>query len=713
MFDLMLHAPSEEQQRIITATAANNVIVDSVAGSGKTTTILHIAHSYQPERILVLTYNRRLRLETRAKADELGLVFTIHTYHSFAVNHIGRDCCTDAGIIRFIDSGGALTCLQYDIIIIDETQDMNDIYYKLACKIAALSPDARLVVIGDKFQSIYRFADADYRFITLADRLYITARPWTRLTLTTSYRITRQVAAFVNCILGANRLHAVKDGPMPRYVIYDGCFDYHMVVDEVKSLLTQGYRADDIFILAPTVRPKAERTRADGSFIRNPLARVANALCNPSNKLLVYVPSNDDQQLDEDIIRHKIVFSSFHQSKGLERKHVIIIGFDDSYAKYYNRDDPTNNTQCSNAMYVALTRSSCSMTLYHNHQRASLEYAPLTGPRSIVPFVELCEFKKIAAVGVGDRPQSFSATKLCQHLSSKVLMRCMEYIKYTVIRKGKTIDIPCKTEQQTPPDPFGDILTYHEDVSAINGLAVTMFCEWIYTDRATSWPDVGGAEEAETIQFPYVQGNFRAEYPPTAAQMLWLANRSISRRDGLAFKMKQIRRYTWLTEAKFSQLIDRMESEIHSHAPLFEVPLRSKFLGFEVFGAVDIVVGDRLYEIKTVGDLSPEHFVQLAIYMFLMRSSGAEVYYGVQHNLLYNARADELVEINMSMESLEQLMKLLLCNKAHAKSEVDDDEFLRKLNVGGPSVAACPTDKSEGHGPRVAGRCIRCDELGW
>lgn len=692
----MLHPPSEEQRQILLAAANNNVIVDSVAGSGKTTTILHLTREYQPQRILVLTYNRRLRHETREKAAELDLQFDIHTYHSFAVNHIGRDCCTDAGIIKFIDSGDKLTCSEYDIIVIDETQDMNDIYYKLAHKIVSLSPESRLIVIGDKFQSIYRFAEADYRFITMADRLYKNKFSWVRLGLTTSYRITRQVADFVNCVLGVDRLRAVKDGPKPRYVIFDGCYDYHKVVDEVKNLMVGGYHADDIFILAPTVRPKAERIRADGSFVCNPLARIANSLCSPANKLLVYVPSNDDQRLDDDIIRHKIVFSSFHQSKGLERKHVIIIGFDESYAKYYNRDDPTNNTRCSNAMYVALTRSTCSMTLYHNHRQASLEYAPLD---RLGPYIELHEFKKMAAAPINIRPQSFSATKLCQHLSSKVLMKCMKYINFTTLRKGKIIDIPCKTEQQTPPDPFGDVLTYFEDVSAINGLAITMFCEWIYTDAATTWADLASTpDQVEMIKFPYICGEFQADYPPNTSQMLWLANRSISCRDGLAFKMKQIRRYNWLSESKFSALIERMDNEIRSHAPMFEVPLRAKFLGFDIYGAVDIVVGNRLYEIKTVGDLSPEHFIQLAIYMFLARTSGAETYYGVKHYLLYNVRADELVELAMSDDELGALMKLLICNKEHSRGEVEDDEFLCRLNVVEPAVER---------------QCIHCEELGW
>jgi superfamily I DNA/RNA helicase len=38
----------------------------------------------------------------------------------------------------------------------------------------------------------------------------------------------------------------------------------------------------------------------------------------------------------------KVLFSSFHSSKGLERKVVVIFNFDDSYFKYYAKEKPVN-----------------------------------------------------------------------------------------------------------------------------------------------------------------------------------------------------------------------------------------------------------------------------------------------------------------------------------------------------------------------------------
>ena len=56
----------------------------------------------------------------------------------------------------------------------------------------------------------------------------------------------------------------------------------------------------------------------------------------------MFIPSNDDSGIQENLAANKVVFSSFHQSKGLERKVVIVFGCSKEYFTYYARDaDPT------------------------------------------------------------------------------------------------------------------------------------------------------------------------------------------------------------------------------------------------------------------------------------------------------------------------------------------------------------------------------------
>lgn len=85
----MLPQASHEQQRVIEELINNNnVIIDSVAGSGKTTCNLHIARHFKDSNILLLTYNSKLKIETREKIQQLELTnIETHSYHSFCVKY--------------------------------------------------------------------------------------------------------------------------------------------------------------------------------------------------------------------------------------------------------------------------------------------------------------------------------------------------------------------------------------------------------------------------------------------------------------------------------------------------------------------------------------------------------------------------------------------------------------------------------------------------
>ena len=95
---------SIEQNNIIQQLLLNNnVVVDSVAGSGKTTCNLHIAKYFHNKHILLLTYNSKLKLETREKATKLGLHnIEVHSYHSFCVKYYDKLCFTDTIINKII-----------------------------------------------------------------------------------------------------------------------------------------------------------------------------------------------------------------------------------------------------------------------------------------------------------------------------------------------------------------------------------------------------------------------------------------------------------------------------------------------------------------------------------------------------------------------------------------------------------------------------------
>ena len=122
---------SIEQNNIIQQLSLNNnVVVDSVAGSGKTTSILYIAKFFYNIDILLLTYNSKLKLETREKAKKMGISnIEVHSYHSFCVKNYDDQCFTDSIIKQIINKKNPSTQFNFGLIVLDEAQDITSLYY--------------------------------------------------------------------------------------------------------------------------------------------------------------------------------------------------------------------------------------------------------------------------------------------------------------------------------------------------------------------------------------------------------------------------------------------------------------------------------------------------------------------------------------------------------------------------------------------------------
>ena len=77
---------SQEQQNAVDHFArGENVVLNAVAGSGKTTFVLHLAQQLPQRKFLLLTYNKRLSVETKEKCQALGIAnLRVYTFHACA-----------------------------------------------------------------------------------------------------------------------------------------------------------------------------------------------------------------------------------------------------------------------------------------------------------------------------------------------------------------------------------------------------------------------------------------------------------------------------------------------------------------------------------------------------------------------------------------------------------------------------------------------------
>ena len=453
----MLLSPSDEQIKIIDHICNNNIVVDSVAGSGKTTTNLHIAKKYPNLNIILLTYNSKLKLETRQKVVENNIHnLETHSYHSFCVKYYNRLCFRDKEIAKVIIKNTLpIKKFRYDIIILDEAQDITLTYYKLVKKIYTdNAQDANLCLLGDIYQSIYDFNGADSRFIKYADKCFnFNTFSWLHCKLNYSFRVNQHMANFVNkCMLNNERIKSIKMGCIPTYII---CNTFGNFMDEepiafvkLKEYLSLGYKPSDIFIIAPSVK-------SDGS----PVRILENKIKLELDDIPIYVPNNDDEEIDNSIIENKLLISTFHQTKGLERKVVFVFNFDDSYFRMYKKH--SNPKVCPNELYVATTRVSEHLILFHHYQNNFLPFLDLKALQTHSKFIlntplMISESKNIKNVNT-------SPTDLCNHLKDDVTSKCLTYFKIKKVSLPKPkINIPLKTKQNN---------TY-ESVSEINGTAI-------------------------------------------------------------------------------------------------------------------------------------------------------------------------------------------------------------------------------------------------
>lgn len=613
---------SQEQEDIINKFKENNIIVDSVAGSGKTTTNLYIAKHFENKKILLLTYNSKLKLETRDKVKSLKIKnLETHSYHSFCVKYYNHKCFTDTEIKQIIiNNSKCKQNIKYDIIILDEAQDITNLYYELICKINKDNKkSAKICLLGDKYQSIYDFNNADERYIIYGDQLFnFNNLFWEKCNLSISFRVTNKIADFINnCMLNTNRIKSIKDSNVkPKYIICNVFPDKHDVnlykpYNEIKKYLGLGYNPDEIFILAPSLKS-----------VNCPARLLENYLKMNDPKIPIYVPSSDEEKLDETIIKNKLIFSTFHQAKGLERKIVMVYGFDNSYFKFYKQNK--NTLICPNELYVATTRAKEHLILIHHEKN---NYLPFVITKKLQEFADVDGKLKKPDQDKINNEIDIQVSHIIKHLPQDVIDKCIDYIEIKNIRnKNVKIDIPHKIKEGM----------MQESVSEINGIAIPSYFEFCKNNEMSIldyclYPEnLFYSNNTKTlIDFWNIHKQKMEEIKQSKLikeNLLYISIIYSSLSSQYLFKSYQIENYTWLNDDILQKCLERMQSLnlsvnakmevscILSNASNNDVP---EILNRKICGRYDCVDTDNIYEFKCTEKLEKEHYLQLAIYMYV------------------------------------------------------------------------------------------------
>jgi len=710
----MMNPLSDEQEKIVNYLKdGKNVVVDACAGSGKSTTVLSAAKILGEKKVLQVTYNSSLRTEIKEKIKEYEIQnLTVHTYHSLAVRHYLPTCYTDSGIrqVLYNDLAPRSQPPKYDLIVIDETQDMSIIYYRLICKllkdIVKVHREHRfqLLILGDWMQGLYEFKGSDIRFLTLAEEIWRTnpllkTPEFMKCTMKMSYRITNQMRDFINdCMLGEPRLDSCRDGQKVTYIRNSQVFLENTVVFLINRLLeTREATPGDIFILGASVKgPNSNIRKIENALVRN------NIPC--------HVPIIENEKIeDERVIKGKVVFSTFHCVKGRQRKYVFVVGFDNGYLEYYARNLPRHT--CPNTLYVGCTRATHGLYLLEidqystdrpleflkktHHQMREMPCLHFRGhPRSI-----FYEKEAITDGEVLDKPTHVTPTELIKFMSESVLEKItpiLERIFKIEAPEGVIIEIPSIIETK---------LGTYEEVSDLNGIAV----QSCYYDRLSDGnvlyeiinENIAIMKSGQHM-FLRIIADELSEKITKPSEYLYLANIYIATQEKLYFKLKQIQNdeYNWLTSEVISQCLERLETVIGKNfidiTPLIEETIiysgdndahclideiLSGYFGdkkFRFTARTDIITEDTVWELKCTSKLSLDHQLQLVIYAWLWRLAAPldDLDAQLKQFKLFNVKTGELLVLDAELHELNEIMILLLDGKYRNNEPKSDDDFL-------------------------------------
>jgi superfamily I DNA/RNA helicase len=246
---------SDEQSIIINEIKrGNNVSINSVAGSGKTTTQFFIAEEFHDLQILTLTYNAMLRHESKIRLKSMKNM-TVHTFHSFCCKNYcnGYTNNTISNAINLKDK----IEFNYDIIVIDEAQDLTELLYRFILRILDDNKkEPILLIFGDDRQAIYKYMGSNVDYLVNSSKYFKSSRPWVNRELNVSYRLTSNMCGTINHFLNSNKIISgnSSNNNKVEYKICDSFKVYESIKQIIINLINDGINYSDIMIIAPSIK---------------------------------------------------------------------------------------------------------------------------------------------------------------------------------------------------------------------------------------------------------------------------------------------------------------------------------------------------------------------------------------------------------------------------------------------------------------------------
>lgn len=344
---LEMHLTDEQKAVLLEVEKGNSVVVDSCIGSGKTRVLQAVCNVFPHSRILYLTYNRLLKLDAQDKIQ--NRTATVQNYHGFVYRYLSRRgirVSPDKQIKTFLSQCSDVPII-YDMILVDEYQDLEEDTTELLLHIAHECPRAQWVFVGDMQQKIYDKTRIDV-YKDCIDKIVPNYIP---LAFTQSFRISQKHADYLS-ELWHKRIYGVNENC--KVSVTHSFNDILTLLDSVPN--------KDVLILGPRYGLTQE--------IVNILERR-----NPKkyNKETVWTSIRDKDE-NFPIRPNSLIVTTFDGCKGMERPICIVIDWTAPHYATRVQKPFVNQQIITNLFCVAASRGKEQIIFFSEEPE---RYAPL------------------------------------------------------------------------------------------------------------------------------------------------------------------------------------------------------------------------------------------------------------------------------------------------------------------------------------------------
>ena len=571
---------SDEQMSFIgKALSGKNILVDACIGSGKTTTIQSLCNAMKKKNILYLTYNRLLKLDAKDKIKNKNV--TVQNYHGFAYSQLvaQKIRCGVGELIRTYNRVKPPCRKEYDVLILDEYQDIDEDISKMLYTLKEEFPNMQLIAVGDMAQKIY-----DYTALDVEAFINDFLGDFERMTFNRCFRLSGTYAAAIGKawekpIIGVNSDCEIE--------IHDEEYIYNFLKErEPKEILCLGSRTGKMVDML-------NRLEADEP--------------KKFNKYTVYASISDVDKGRVDPNSSVGIFTTFDSAKGLERDICVVFDYDQTYWSLRSSKPNTRYEILRNIFLVAASRGKRKV-IFCGRPESILSFAAIHDDR----FDDVHDFTK-----------PFMISSMFDYKYREDIDKTFEDLDVVEIPMDNTEEIKVK-----PTDGLIDM-----------GPCIGLFTEACYftkysiDDRINYQWKYGTIkkrdDDVDQLSNEDLMGKIRfSTYLSTKQRRYFMQSRKL-----------------FVTEEEAQLIKARLSSILPTDcATQLNCKIESKYIDdngdeqiLTIVGLTDEIYEGMIYELKFCGELSHEHFLQLASYMAIMDVPVGRLW-NVRFNKMYEVR---------------------------------------------------------------------------